>query len=87
MFPSRYYLERVAAEKLANFPPANKSLWFAGSDAVDISIHTNRLAMTLESNSPLTLRWKYADERGEKHHTIFRATKEKAIVWTFGDNK
>jgi len=27
------------------------------------------------------LNWQYSDEPNEKHNTIFRATKEKALTW------
>ena len=59
-------------------------LWFAGSSAEDISIHTNELAQILKANTVKKLKWHYSDEPKEKHNTIFRATKEKALLWTFG---
>lgn len=82
-----HYLERHAADYLDEFPEKKISLWFAGSGVKDISIHTNNLAKTLKEKSPSTLRWIYSDEPKEKHHTLFRATKEKAIRWTFGNNE
>lgn len=81
-----YYLERHAAEYLSEFPAKKIRLWFAGSGAKDISVHTNNLAKTLKEKSPTTLTWTYSDEPKEQHHTIFRATKEKALNWTFGNN-
>ena len=63
-----------------------KKLWFAGSDATDISTHTNELARKLEQ-SDKELMWKYCDEPDEKHNTIFRATKEKALIWTLNEKK
>lgn len=61
-----------------------KKLWFAGSDAVDISTHTKALNKKLKS-SDHNLIWKYSDEPEEQHNTIFRATKEKALIWTLND--
>jgi len=31
------------------------------------------------------LKWKYSDEPKEKHNTIFRATKEKALKWMLNE--
>jgi len=47
-------------------------------------LNTNELATILKTEHPTNLQWTYADEPKEQHHTIFRATKEKAIVWTLG---
>jgi len=62
----------------------NKKLWFAGSDAVDISTHTRALNEKME-DLDLGLEWKYSDEPNEQHHTIFRATKEKALIWALNE--
>jgi hypothetical protein len=78
---NQHYLERKANELLAVFPDKETKLWFAGSSAKDISKYTKRLAKMLKTDAPDGLIWKYADEPGEKHQTIFRATKEKALVW------
>lgn len=82
-----HYLERKASEYLAEFPDQSIRLWFAGSGAEDISIHTNTLANTLQNHQPDQLTWKYADEPTEKHRTIFRATKEKALVWVLSEDR
>lgn len=63
-----------------------KKLWFAGSRAADISPHTKELASKLKQ-SDKALIWKYSDEPHEKHNTIFRATKEKALIWTLNENE
>ncbi|MBU2929770.1 alpha/beta hydrolase [Winogradskyella psychrotolerans] len=76
-----HYLERQAKHYLERFPNQSTRLWFAGSDTEDISIHTNNLATTLETYAPESLTWTYSDEPKEKHNTIFRATKEKALIW------
>jgi len=76
-----HYLERNAKRYLEKVPSKRTRLWFAGSDVEDISVHTNNLAKTLETEVPENLIWKYSDEPNEKHNTIFRATKEKALIW------
>lgn len=77
-----HYLVKTAKENLSKLPAENKRLWFAGSSATDISVHTNNLAKILEQENPKTLTWKYSDEPKEEHSTIFRAAKEKALKWT-----
>ena len=61
--------------------------WFAGSSAEDISVYTNELNIIMKSQAPSSLIWKYSDEPNEKHNTIFRATKEKALIWVYGTNE
>lgn len=77
-------LVRKAQEHFAKMPPQHKRLWFAGSDATDINEHTRTLAKALEAAKLPQLKWIYADEPKEQHQTIFRATKEKALIWTLG---
>jgi predicted alpha/beta superfamily hydrolase len=84
---NNHYLERETINYLQAFPDKKVKLWFAGSSAEDISKYTNKVATTLQSNAPKTLTWKYSDEPNEKHNTIFRATKEKALIWTLNENK
>ena len=79
------YLVRNAKHWLTKLPADEKRLWFAGSDARDIYPHTQKLAGTLKQENIPNLTWHYADEPGEQHGTIFRAAKEKAIIWTLGD--
>jgi len=78
---NNHYLVREANTLLANFPDKKIRLWFAGSSAEDISEYTNKLNKVLESNAPNKLKWQYSNEPKEKHNTIFRATKEKALKW------
>lgn len=82
---NNHYLEREAAIFLKNPPRKRTRLWFAGSGVQDISIHTNNLAKTLNQKALRDLLWKYSDEPTEKHNTIFRATKEKALIWILND--
>ncbi len=81
------YLEREANNYLKAFPGKKVKLWFAGSGAEDISKYTNKVATTLQDNASKTLTWKYSDEPNEKHNTIFRATKEKALIWILNENE
>lgn len=83
---NNHYLERNAKSFLENEPTKPTRLWFAGSDAKDISTHTNNLAKTLEKSASGNLIWNYSDEPKEQHNTIFRATKEKALIWTLNVN-
>lgn len=79
---NNHYLVRTANEHLAKFQNTEKRIWFAGSKTKDISPFTKELAEIFKSENRPNLKWKYADEPKEKHNTIFRATKEKAIIWT-----
>ena len=76
------HLEKTAKDYLAKFPTTEKRFWFAGSDAPDIYLHTRNLATALKTANLLNLKWTYSEEPNEKHNTIFRATKEKAMIWT-----
>ena len=76
-----HYLVKNANNLLKNFPDKEIKLWFAGSSAEDISQYTNKLADILKNKAPKNLKWKYSDEPMEKHNTIFRAAKTKALKW------
>lgn len=76
-----HYLVRNATKLFEKFPDKNIKLWFAGSSAEDISEYTTELNEILKNKVPSKLKWKYSNESKEKHHTIFRATKEKALIW------
>lgn len=80
---NNHYLVRTAKDHLAKFSNAEKRIWFAGSSAEDISIYTNDLAELFKSGNYPNIKWTYSPEPKEQHNTIFRATKEKAIIWTF----
>ena len=82
---NNHFLTNHADSLLSTFPDKERKLWFAGSDARDISKYTKRVAKTLKNKAPEKLRWLYSNEPGEKHYTIFRATKEKAFVWSLND--
>ncbi|MEM9413638.1 MAG: alpha/beta hydrolase-fold protein [Planctomycetota bacterium] len=77
------YLVRSAIAHLSNSPNSKRRFWFAGSAAIDIQPNTRELKSILEEHASDTLDWRYSDQPGEQHKTIFRATKEAAIKWTF----
>lgn len=79
------YLVKTATEYLAKFSSNEKRLWFAGS--ADLSETVGKLAHILEVENLPNLKWKYSAEPNEKHSTIFRATKEKALIWTLNKSK
>lgn len=79
------YLIKTAHEHLDKFPDTKKTFWFAGSGAKDISATVGELSDILEAKNSENLKWEYANEKKEMHHTIFRATKEKAITWTLNN--
>lgn len=68
---------------LQKLPNKLITLWFAGSSAKDIYKYTRQLNRELNKANYSSLRFLYSDEPKEKHHTIFRATKEKALKWVF----
>jgi predicted alpha/beta superfamily hydrolase len=78
------FLVKNAAEYLTELPDSSRKLWFAGSNTTDIFEYTRQFAELLNHEQPEGLEWTYSDEPNEKHHTIFRATKEKALIWTLG---
>lgn len=80
-----HYLTKNSKLLLDHFPNTETKLWFAGSSTKDISNYTNELAKVLETNAPSTVTWMYSNEPKEKHNTIFRATKEKALKWTLNN--
>ena len=59
----------------------NKKIGFASSDDEDISKYNKQLEEKVKNKKPV-FSWKYSDEPSEQHNTIFRATKEKALIWT-----
>lgn len=76
------YLLKTATQHLAGFPTSPKTFWFAGSDTKGIYKNAARLADVLKAQSRSNLRWQYHPEKELKHNTIFRATKENALIWS-----
>ena len=77
------YLLKTAKQHLAGFPASPKTFWFAGSNTKDIYKNAGKLADALEGQPIPNLRWKYSPEKAEHHNTIFRATKERALIWSW----
>lgn len=76
------YLTKSAKEHLSKFSQNEKRIWFAGSSNKSIFETVAELADILKVENLQNIKFKYSPEPKEKHNTIFRATKEKAIIWT-----
>lgn len=81
---NNHYLVKKANENLVKQSLKETKFWFAGSSAQDIFVHTREMSKILTNSNSKDLQWNYSDEPSEKHATIFRATKEKALIWSFG---
>ncbi|HQX41530.1 MAG TPA: hypothetical protein PK779_08220, partial [Niabella sp.] len=77
------FLVKNAGGYLAKFPAQSKTFWFASSGTKDIRKPAKEFSNILHSKKIDNLRWRYSPESKEKHNTIFRAKKEKAIIWVF----
>lgn len=88
--PSLWFNEQYLVKHYESLSKSNynfqKKLWLASSNTKDIAPHTKKLVEKIE-NGKQNLLWYFADEPKEKHNTIFRATKEKALIWTLNDHK
>lgn len=76
------YLIKSASSILDSFPTTQKTFWFAGSGTKGVLKTVGKFAAILKEKNLKNLHWKYSPERKEKHSTIFRATKEKALTWS-----
>lgn len=81
---NRHKLVRHAGDDLKTFPKSIKRLYLAASNTKDIKTHTAALAKVLKLHVLQQLTWTYNYEPREKHNTIYRAVKEKALRWTLG---
>jgi len=79
------HLVKTANEHLNHFSNNKKTFWFAGSGEKSIFKSTNKLAEILKTKNISNLNWNYSPEKKEEHGTIFRATKEKALIWTLNN--
>lgn len=75
-------LSENASTYLAQFPKKKIKFWFAGSKAEDIQRNTVVLEKELKNSAPENLIWWYSPEPNEEHSTIYRATKDKALIWS-----
>jgi predicted alpha/beta superfamily hydrolase len=81
------HLVKSSKTYLSNFPKSSKKFWFASSNTKDISSNVKKFAKVLKAQKLSNLTWQFANEPKQKHDTIFRATKEKALIWTFSSKK
>lgn len=79
------YLIKTGSEHLSKFPSRQKTFWFASSQNKTIAETVDKLAIALENNKSPFITWQYTQEKKELHHTIFRATKVKALIWTLNN--
>lgn len=82
---NNHHYDKNAAKYLESFPNKKATIWFASSSANGMQKAAQDIAEVLKSIPGSQLSWKYSDEPEEKHNTIFRATKEKAIIWTLNN--
>lgn len=85
MWWNNRYLVKNAVLFLDKFPFPATRIWFASSSARDISGTVGKFANVLAKKNVSNLKWLYTHEPKEKHHTIFRSTKEKALIWTLNN--
>jgi predicted alpha/beta superfamily hydrolase len=83
---NKRFLLKSALTYLAKFPQSEKKIWFAGSNAKDVFKNVEKLAKILQAENLPQLVWNYLSAPNEQHNTIFRATKEKAMLWMFQDS-
>ena len=76
------HLLLTARDHLSNFPSTKKRIWFAGSGTKGIPGPVAQLAKIIEAQHNPNILWNHADEPTLTHDNIFRATKEKALIWT-----
>jgi len=77
-------LVRDAKKLILKLPLTQKKFWFAGSNTNGIQAYTNALSETMKKENLKPLKWIYVSADQEQHDTIFKATKERALVWSFG---
>ncbi|WDF70385.1 alpha/beta hydrolase-fold protein [Sphingobacterium oryzagri] len=80
---NKHHLLDQSTSYLAKFPQQEKKLWFASSHTEEIYGYSKQFAERLTRAKLPALDWVYCDEPAEQHHTIFRATEEKALRWMF----
>lgn len=76
------YLAKNSVNYLDKFPKTEKRIWFASSNVKGSDTYNKQVAEALKTKNLSNVKWNYSPEPKENHATIFRATKEKAIIWT-----
>lgn len=77
------YEVKMAQTNLANMGKDAKKVWFASSGERQILKAAESLSEVFKSSAGQNIKWQYDSEPKETHATIFRATKEKALIWVF----
>lgn len=80
-----HYLVKTAKKQLATFPNTPKKLWLTASNTEEIAPFVKQLVEILSTENIPSLKWTFQDEPKENHNSIFRATKEKALIWTLAE--
>lgn len=75
------YLTNNAAQILSQFTKEPKRFWFAASGTVEIAPDVIKFGKILTSKNIPNLKWKFVNAPKENHSTIYRATKEEALIW------
>lgn len=74
-----------SADLIASLVLDSNSFYFASARTKQIYPHTKQLSKTIKGKKPNNLRWVYHHKPFQKHSTIFKAAKEQALIWTYGD--
>lgn len=77
-------LIQKANNLIATFKFSNKQFWFTSSNTKGISENVQELSEILKVKNIPGLKYHYSYQSKEQHSSIFRATKESALLWTFG---
>ncbi len=75
------YLTNNAIQFLSNFTKDPKRFWFAASGTVEIAPTVTQFAKILAHENISNLKWKFVNVPKETHSTIYKATKEEALIW------
>ena len=62
----------------------DKTLWISASKTMAIAKITHEMAAILAQNERFKQNWFYQQDTEQNHFTIFKASIEKALIWTFG---
>jgi predicted alpha/beta superfamily hydrolase len=79
---NKHQLVKDSEQYLRQLPNAPVKLWMAASNTKDIYKHTDEFVKSINQSGLKQLQWHYTFEKNEKHATIFKATKEKALIWS-----
>lgn len=77
-------LTREAPEILKQIPPdAKRRVWLAASDTQEIAPYVKTLSQQIKDIASHKIDHQFVDAPNESHGTIFKATKEQALIWAF----